>query len=232
MLSIENLAAGYDRLEVLHDISIKVEEAGSVVVLGPNGAGKSTLCRAISGLLPCRHGKIVFDGKDMTGASPADRVRAGIVQVPEGRQVFPDMTVLENLRLGSWIHGEPKGPDLQKAFDLFPRLAERRNQNAGLMSGGEQQLLALARAMMARPSLLLLDEPTQGLSPVAIEQVATALISIRAQGVSILLVEQNLSLAEAVGERAYVLETGRCALEGPAAELLSSDAVAASYLGH
>ncbi len=232
MLSIESLSAGYDRLEVLHDVSVRVAEAGSVVVLGPNGAGKSTLCRAISGLIPCRSGKIVFKGKDVTALSPADRVRAGIVQVPEGRQVFPSMTVMENLRLGAWIHGEPRAADLQRVFDLFPRLGERKSQNAGLMSGGEQQLLALARAMMARPSLLLLDEPTQGLSPVAVEQVASALISIRSQGVGILLVEQNLSLAEAVAERAYVLEGGRCAIEGPAAELLASNTVAASYLGH
>ena len=232
MLSIESLSAGYERLEVLRNLDISVATGKSVVVLGANGAGKSTLCRAISGLIPVRAGKIVLDGKDITAWSPSQRVKAGIVQVPEGRQVFPEMTVRENLRLGAWVHGEPKAGDLKGIYELFPRLQERAGQNAGLLSGGEQQLLALGRAMMARPTILLLDEPTQGLSPVAIEQVADALLAIHRQGVSLLLVEQNLALAEAVGEYAYVLETGHCATEGPAAELLASDVVAASYLGH
>ncbi|SEQ23485.1 amino acid/amide ABC transporter ATP-binding protein 2, HAAT family [Faunimonas pinastri] len=232
MLEIEELSAGYDRLEVLRGVNITVADGGSVVVMGANGAGKSTLCRAISGLIECRRGAIRFDGADISRVGTSERVRRGIVQVPEGRQVFPQMTVKENLRLGGWIHGKAKEAALREIYDLFPRLEERQGQNAGLLSGGEQQLLALGRAMMGRPKLLLLDEPTQGLSPVAIEQVAEALISIGRRGVSILLVEQNLALAEAVGRYAYVLETGRCAAEGPAAELLSSDVVAASYLGH
>ena len=203
-----------------------------MVVLGANGAGKSTLCRAISGLIPSRGGSIVLDGDDITALSPSQRVRRGVIQVPEGRQVFPEMTVAENLRLGGWVHGEPKQQALSEVYTLFPRLGERAGQHAGLLSGGEQQMLALGRAVMARPRLLVLDEPTQGLSPVAVEQVAGAIQAIRARGVTILLVEQNMSLAEAVSEFAYVLETGRCVKSGPAAEMLSADVVAASYLGH
>ncbi len=232
MLRIEGLVAGYEQLEVLHGVHIAVESAGSVVVLGANGAGKSTLCRAISGLIPARAGTIHLDDQDVTTMSSSQRVRLGIIQVPEGRQVFPLMTVQENLRLGAWVHGEATRSALREVFDLFPRLEERAGQNAGLLSGGEQQMLALGRAMMGRPRVLVLDEPTQGLSPVAVEQVAHAIRAIRARGVSILLVEQNMTLAEAVGEHAYVLETGRCVANGPAAELLSSDVVAASYLGH
>jgi branched-chain amino acid transport system ATP-binding protein len=232
MLRIEGLRAGYDRLEVLHGVTLAVEAGASVVVLGANGAGKSTLCRALSGLIPSRGGSITLDGEEVTVLSPAQRVRRGIVQVPEGRQVFPEMTVRENLRLGAWVHGEPKAVALQQVFDVFPRLAERSEQHAGLLSGGEQQMLALGRAMMARPRLLLLDEPTQGLSPVAVEQVGAAIHAIRATGVAVLLVEQNMALAQAVSQHAYVLETGRCTVDGPAAEILSADLLAASYLGH
>src|SRR5208282_3818846 len=232
MLNIEHLRAGYDRLEVLHDVSLAVGTAASVVVLGANGAGKSTLCRTISGLIPSRGGAITLDGEDVTVLSASQRVRRGIVQVPEGRQVFPDMTVKENLQLGAWVHGKATAAALGEVFDLFPQLGERINLNAALLSGGEQQMLALGRAMMARPRVLVLDEPTQGLAPVAVEQVAGAIRTIRSRGVSILLVEQNLALAEAVSEHAYVLETGRCVASGPAAELLSMDVLAASYLGH
>jgi branched-chain amino acid transport system ATP-binding protein len=232
MLNIEHLRAGYDRLEVLHDVSLAVGTAASVVVLGANGAGKSTLCRTISGLIPSRGGTITLDGADVTVLSASQRVRRGVVQVPEGRQVFPEMTVEENLQLGAWVHGKATPVALGEVFDLFPQLGERAGLNAALLSGGEQQMLALGRAMMARPRVLVLDEPTQGLAPVAVEQVAGAIRAIRSRGVSILLVEQNLALAEAVSEHAYVLETGRCVASGPAAELLSMDVLAASYLGH
>ncbi|MDA8252349.1 MAG: ABC transporter ATP-binding protein [Rhodospirillales bacterium] len=232
MLRIEGLRAGYDRLEVLRDLDLVVPAGAAVVVLGANGAGKSTLCRAISGLIACRGGTITLEGKDVTALSAARRVRCGIVQVPEGRQVFPEMTVTENLRLGAWVHGEATAAALGEVFDLFPRLRERTGQNAGLLSGGEQQMLALGRAMMARPRLLVLDEPTQGLAPVMVEQVAAAIQAIRCGGVSILLVEQNLALAEAIGEHAYMLESGRCVASGPAASLLSAEVLAASYLGH
>jgi branched-chain amino acid transport system ATP-binding protein len=232
MLRIESLRAGYDRLEVLHAIDLAVGGGRAVVVLGANGAGKSTLCRAISGLIPCRAGRVDFEDRDATRLSTAQRVRLGIVQVPEGRQMFPQMTVKENLRLGAWVHGEPGPTTLSLVYDLFPVLGERSGQQAGLLSGGEQQMLAIGRAMMARPRLLVLDEPSQGLAPKAVAQVASAVRAIQLSGVSILLVEQNLALAEAVAEHAYVLETGRCVADGPASELLSMASVAASYLGH
>jgi len=165
MLSIEGLVTGYDRLEVLHGVDLAVDAKQAVAVVGANGAGKSTLCRALSGLIKVRGGSIRFDGQDITHASTSARVRAGVIQVPEGRQVFPQMTVLENLVLGAFVHGAPRDADLEPIFALFPILRERRDQPAGMLSGGEQQLLALARAMMSRPRLLILDEPSQGLSP-------------------------------------------------------------------
>ena len=201
------------------------------MVFGANGAGKTTLCRAISGLIPAWAGRLHLQGEDLTAASPATRVRCGIAQVPEGRQVFPAMTVQENLRLGAYVHGAPRHGDYDAVYALFPILAERRGQAAGLLSGGEQQMLALARALMARPRLLLLDEPSQGLAPKAVEQVGHAVRAIAATGVAILLVEQNLMLAEMIAQDAVVLETGTCVASGPAEAMLASGAIEASYLG-
>jgi branched-chain amino acid transport system ATP-binding protein len=232
MLIVEGLVAGYGRLEVLHGVTMTVPPAAAVAVVGANGAGKSTLCRAISGLVPARGGHIYFDGVDISRFTTVERVRRGIVQVPEGRRVFPRMTVLENLRLGAYVHGEPGADALGEVFALFPILQARLSQQAGLLSGGEQQMLAIGRAMMGRPALLVLDEPSQGLSPKAVGEVARALSDIRQRGIAILLVEQNLGLAEQVAEYAYMLETGRCAAYGPATEMLDSAKVAASYLGH
>jgi branched-chain amino acid transport system ATP-binding protein len=232
MLSIEGLVTGYDRLEVLHGLDLAVDARQAVAVVGANGAGKSTLCRALSGLIKVRSGSIRFDGQDITHASTSARVRAGVIQVPEGRQVFPQMTVLENLVLGAFVHGAPRAAELDPIFALFPILRERRDQPAGMLSGGEQQLLALARAMMSRPRLLILDEPSQGLSPKAVALVADAVAEIRRRGVAILLVEQNLSLATAVAQVAYVLENGQSVTHGPADDILSGSRVADSYLGH
>jgi len=232
MLSIEGLVAGYDRLEVLHGLDLAVEAQQAVTVVGANGAGKSTLCRALSGLIKVRGGSIRFDGQDITHASTSARVRAGVIQVPEGRQVFPQMTVLENLALGAFVHGAPRDADLDPIFVLFPILRERRDKHAGMLSGGEQQLLALARAMMSRPRLLILDEPSQGLSPKAVALVADAIAEIQRRGVAVLLVEQNLALATAVAQIAYVLENGQSPTHGPAEEILSGSLVADSYLGH
>jgi branched-chain amino acid transport system ATP-binding protein len=232
MLSIEGLVTGYERLEVLHGLDLSVEAKQAVTVVGANGAGKSTLCRALSGLIKVRGGSIRFDGQDITHASTSARVRAGVIQVPEGRQVFPQMTVLENLTLGAFVHGKPVASDLDPIFALFPILQERRDKHAGMLSGGEQQLLALARALMSRPRMLILDEPSQGLSPKAVELVADAVAEIRRRGVAILLVEQNLALATAVAQMAYVLENGQSVKHGPAEEILSGSLVADSYLGH
>ncbi|MBP2300680.1 ABC transporter ATP-binding protein [Azospirillum picis] len=231
MLRIDGLSAGYGRLEVLHAVSFTVERDLPTVMLGANGAGKTTLCRVISGLIPARAGGIVLDGADITRLSPAERVRAGIALVPEGRQVFPDMTVRENLRLGAYVHGEPGRTGFDAVFAMFPILAQRQNQRAGLLSGGEQQMLALARALMSRPRLLLLDEPSQGLAPKAVALIAETVNRIAATGVGVLLVEQNLILAQAIARHAVVLETGTCVADGPAGDLLAGGAVADSYLG-
>ncbi|GMG85395.1 ABC transporter ATP-binding protein [Paralimibaculum aggregatum] len=231
MLEIRDIDVGYGGLRVLQEFSIRIARERPAAVLGTNGAGKTTLCRTLSGLLPVRRGQILFDGEDVTALGSAERVRRGIVQVPEGRQVFPEMSVLDNLRLGAFVHGEPSREEIAEVHALFPILAERSRQNAGLLSGGEQQMLALGRALMTRPRLLILDEPSQGLAPKAVDQVGEAVRRIAARGVAILLVEQNLALAEMVAEHAFILETGRCVRDGPAAELLSGDALAKSYLG-
>jgi branched-chain amino acid transport system ATP-binding protein len=182
VLTIERLHAGYGRLEVLHGVDLAVKTDQIVVVLGANGAGKTTLCRAISGLIPARDGTIRFLGEDVTKHTPSQRVRLGIAHVPEGRQVFPEMSVRDNLRLGAYVHGEPSPSELAVAFEMFPILAERQKQDAGLLSGGQQQMLALARALMARPKLLVLDEPSQGLAPQTVEQVGRAVLQIAAGG--------------------------------------------------
>lgn len=232
MLEISELRTGYGRMAVLHGLDLTVQVGRPTVVMGANGVGKTTLCRAVTGLIPSWEGTIHFDGQDITKLSPAERVRRGVALVPEGRQVFPDMTVRDNLRLGAFVRGEPTRADLDSVESLFPILAERQSQTAGLLSGGEQQMLALARALMSRPRLLILDEPSQGLAPKAVAQVAEAVIQIAASGVAILLVEQNLTLAEAIGEWAVILQNGRAHAQGPAIDLLGSGAVEASYLGH
>ncbi|SMO93524.1 ABC transporter ATP-binding protein [Paracoccus laeviglucosivorans] len=232
MLEISDLRAGYGRMAVLHGLDLTAMPGRPTVVMGANGVGKTTLCRAITGLIPVWSGGIRLDGHDITCLSPAQRVRRGIALVPEGRQVFPDMTVRDNLRLGAYLRGEPGPSDLEQVEALFPILADRRRQTAGLLSGGEQQMLALARALMSRPRLLILDEPSQGLAPKAVAQVAEAVQRISESGVAILLVEQNMTLAETVGEWAVVLQGGRAEVEGPASTVLKSGAVEASYLGH
>jgi branched-chain amino acid transport system ATP-binding protein len=231
MLEIRDLRAGYGSLEVLRGVDLSVAADIPVAVLGANGAGKTTLCRVISGLIPLRAGRILFDRAEINGWSTVERVRKGIVQVPEGRQIFADMTVHENLRLGAFVHGEPKPSALDWVFDLFPILRDRRDQRAGLMSGGEQQMLAIGRAMMAAPRLLILDEPSQGLAPKAVQHVGDAVNAIARSGVAILIVEQNLTLARQIAQHAYVLETGAFVTDGPAREIMEGQAVAASYLG-
>lgn len=230
MLHIEGLSVGYGRLEVLHDLSLELKEGARAVVLGANGAGKTTLCRAISGLIPARSGSIRVLGRDIASLSSAERVRLGVVQAPEGRQIFPNMTVLENLRLGGYVHGSPDPRELEEIYALFPILRERRDSRGGLLSGGEQQLLAIARAMLSRPRILLLDEPSQGLAPIAVRLVADAVNEIASRGITVLLVEQNMTLAQAVGEEAFILSSGRFIERGPVRSVLSAEKLTAAYL--
>ena len=231
MLKIDHLVAGYGLLEALHGISISLSAGQSIAVLGANGAGKTTLCRVLSGLIPAWSGTLLLDGNNLTGTTSVERVKNGIVLVPEGRQIFPQMSIDENLRLGAYIHGKPMLSELERAYSLFPILKVRLQQQAGLLSGGEQQMLALARALMSRPKYLLLDEPSQGLGPKIIEEMGEAISQISSQGVAILLVEQNLFLAELVCEKAFVLESGSVVASGPLKEILSTNLIKESYLG-
>lgn len=231
MLEIESLTTGYGRLDVVSDLSLSVTGEKRIVIMGANGAGKTTLCKCVSGIIPAKSGNIRFMGEDVTRMSPEARVRRGIVQVPEGRQIFPRMTVLENLKLGAYLYGAPTQEEFGGVFALFPILEERAQQLGGLLSGGEQQMLAIARAILTRPRLLMLDEPSQGLAPIAVRQVADAVNRIAESGVAILLVEQNLSLARASGEYAYVLAEGHVEISGDVDAVLSEEAVIASYLG-
>lgn len=231
MIKIENLTAGYGRLQALHDVSISISAGETAAVLGANGAGKTTLCRVVSGLIPAWSGRIEVDGVDITKASSVERVKRGVIQVPEGRQVFPEMTIEENLRLGAYVHDRMRSEDLDRVFSLFPILKARITQNAGLLSGGEQQMLALARALMSRPKYLFLDEPSQGIAPKIIELMAEAIRSVAQTGVAILLVEQNLFLAEAVCTHAFIMESGAIVADGPTEQILKSNLVQDSYLG-
>jgi branched-chain amino acid transport system ATP-binding protein len=222
LLSLANVAAGYGPIAVLHDISLEVGEGEIVAVLGANGAGKSTLLRTISGVVAARRGTIRFQGRSLVGMAGARVVGEGVSHVPEGREVFAALTVRENLMMGAYRRRDREAiaRDLAEAYDYFPILRERREQVAGLLSGGQQQMLAIARAMMARPRLLLLDEPSLGLSPILTREIWDMLTRInRERGTAILLVEQNVNLALKIAARAYVVELGRIALAGPAAEI-------------
>ncbi len=233
LLNIANLNASYGAAEVLHGVSMHVDEGEFVCVIGANTAGKSTLLRAISGLVPAMSGSIQFQGKELTELRPPAIPEHGIAHVPEGRHVFPQMPVEENLGLGAYAHrGSVKLRDrLDRIYALFPKLKERRHQHAGTLSGGEQQMVAVGRALMLEPRLLILDEPSHGLAPVVVEDLHRALLEIHAQGTSILLVEQNTALALAVASRGYVLQAGRIVLEGSSQALLANDGVRAAYLG-
>ncbi len=236
-LEIRGLDVRYGAIQALHGIDLDVAEGRITTLLGGNGAGKTTLLRTISGLQRARAGTVTLhhDGRreDLTGLEPHTIVRRGVAQSPEGRQVFPNLTVRENLLLGAWTRTDPAGvaADLERAVVIFPRLGERMGQKAGTLSGGEQQMLAIARAMMARPKVLLLDEPSLGLAPVVVADIFATLRDIHAEGVTILLVEQNAHLALSIAHDAYVLETGRIQARAPAAELLADDRIRAAYLG-
>ncbi len=229
------MTVAYGRIEALHGISLTVEEGELVTLIGANGAGKTTTMRAISGVHPLARGSIIFDGQDVTRMKPHLRVHAGIIQAPEGRGVFAGMTVMENLEMGCFArtfktkaeHDET----VERVFTFFPRLAERRTQVGGTMSGGEQQMLAIGRALMARPRLLLLDEPSMGLAPMIIQQIFRIISEINKQGTTVLLVEQNAQQALSRSDRAYVLETGTVVRTGPGKTLLADPAIKDAYLG-
>ncbi|HEX6166949.1 MAG TPA: ABC transporter ATP-binding protein [Acidimicrobiales bacterium] len=232
LLELRDVAGGYGPVQVLHDIDLAVEPGQVAVVLGANGAGKTTTLRAISGLIPVT-GEILFDGTPIAGRGPEAIAKLGIAHVPQGRGTFSELTVEDNLRVGAVNRRDRSvDRDLARWYEMFPRLGERRRQEAGSMSGGEQQMLALARAMMARPRLLLLDEPSLGLAPLVTRELFARLGELnRDDGLSILVVEQNANLALDIGHWGYVLETGRVAVQGPAAELHDDEAVRKAYLG-
>ncbi|BDV43658.1 ABC transporter ATP-binding protein [Geotalea uraniireducens] len=233
MLTIEKLNFSYGDLQVLWNINLEVKEGEIVTVVGANGAGKSTTLKNISRLVKPNAGTITFDGVDLTKLEPHQVVERGIVQVPEGRKIFPEMTVLENLRMGSYIASARKDRDanVNRVFELFPRLKEREKQLGGTMSGGEQQMLAIARGLMANPKLLLLDEPSLGLAPLLVKFIFEIITEINKQGVTILLVEQNVYQSLRIAHRAFVLETGRVVLSGSGESLLNNEHVKKAFLG-
>jgi len=235
LLEVRDMTVAYGRIEALHGVSIEVAEGELVTLIGANGAGKTTTMRAISGIRPLARGSVIFDGVDITRMKPHLRVKEGIVQAPEGRGIFPGMTVMENLEMGCYARTFDSKAEhdqtVERVFELFPRLKERRDQVGGTMSGGEQQMLAIGRSLMARPRLLLLDEPSMGLAPMVIQQIFRTIAEINAQGTTVLLVEQNAQQALSRSDRAYVLETGRVVRTGTGPALLADPAVKEAYLG-
>ncbi len=233
VLEITDVHVYYGAIHALKGVSLRVGAGEIVTLIGANGAGKSTTLRAINGLNRPRQGSIRFDGNDITGEPPHEIVKNGIAQSPEGRRLFPRMTVVENLEMGAFQRDDKENfaGDMERVFELFPRLHERRSQKAGTMSGGEQQMCAIGRALMARPKLLLLDEPSMGLAPIFVEKIFEIVHEINAQGTPVLLVEQNALMALDAAHRGYVMETGRITLEGPASELKTNERVQKAYLG-
>ncbi|MEY3656350.1 MAG: hypothetical protein RL114_708 [Actinomycetota bacterium] len=234
LLEVKDLHVFYGRIEAIKGISFNVNQGEIVTLIGANGAGKTTTMRTVSGVRPVAQGSIIFEGQDITKMPPHERVKLGICQAPEGRGIFPGMTVRENLDMGTYVRGgnaAEKASDLEHVFSLFPRLKERITQLGGTLSGGEQQMLAIGRALMSRPRLLLLDEPSMGLAPMLIAQIFEIIKQINSEGISVLLVEQNATQALRTAQRGYVLETGHVVKEGSGQLLLDDPAVRAAYLG-
>lgn len=234
MLKIENIQAGYGNILALKNVSLEINQGEIITLIGANGAGKSTTLMTISGVVPCRSGKIVFQNEEIHKKSSDDIVRMGLCQVPEGRHIFPQLTVRENLDMGAFLRNDKAEikKDLEYVFALFPILAERRNQDGGTLSGGEQQMLAMSRALMARPELLLLDEPSMGLAPLVIKQIFEIIKQINKENnTTIFLVEQNANQALHIADRGYVIENGAITISGPADELLTNQDVQKAYLG-
>lgn len=232
MLQVEGLSSRYGRIEVLHGLDINVAKGEIVTVVGANGAGKTTLLRCLSGVQPVSAGKITFHDEDMTAVPAFKRLRLGLAQSPEGRQIFTNISVEENLRLGAFLFRDDKvEKDMSDAFAMFPILKEKRNLAAGGLSGGQQQMLAIARALMGRPECLLLDEPSMGLAPILVQQIFDVVKGLKAAGVTVLLVEQNAFGALQIADRGYVMETGRISMEGAAEELIADPRIREAYLG-
>ena len=232
LLQVRGLRAGYGAVEVLRGVDIEIGEGEAVALLGSNGAGKSTLNNVVCGLFRSWAGQVRFDGADLTRAHYSEVVKAGLIQVPEGRRIFPNLTVLENLELGAFARARQQRPDnIERAFQLFPRLRERVGQRAGTLSGGEQQMLAIGRGLMAQPRLLILDEPSLGLSPLLVEEMFALIRRLRDGGLAVLLVEQNVGQSLEVVDRAYVLENGAIRFAGLPSQLLGSDELRRAYMG-
>jgi branched-chain amino acid transport system ATP-binding protein len=231
MLSVSNINVYYGPIHAIKGVSFEVKPGEVVALIGANGAGKSTVLKTVSGLLRPKTGNIVFDGNDITKTEAHKIVRAGLAHVPEGRRIFLQLTVMENLEMGAFVKKTVSEEDLEAIFKRFPRLKERRKQIAGTLSGGEQQMLAMGRALMSRPKLMMLDEPSMGLSPIMVEQVFEIIVELNKTGTTILLVEQNAGMALEVAHRAYVLETGGITLSGTGEELAKSDEIRKAYLG-
>ena len=232
LLDIRDLRSGYGRVDVLRGISLQVQAGEIVALLGSNGAGKSTLNNTVSGVVRATAGQVLFDGQDITSATPRSVVQRGLIQVPEGRRIFPNLSVLENLALGAYARAQPRrAHNLERVLSVFPRLHERLQQRAGTLSGGEQQMLAIGRGLMAEPRLLILDEPSLGLSPLLVEELFTLIGRLHADGLAVLLVEQNVGQSLEIAQRAYVLENGSLRFEGTPAALLASAELKRAYLG-
>lgn len=232
LLEVQGLRSGYGAMEILRSVDLSVAAGEVVALLGSNGAGKTTFNNTLSAIIPARAGRVAFDGADLTRAHYREVVHAGLIQVPEGRRVFPNLSVEENLELGSFTRARPRrATNLERVYDIFPRLRERRRQTAGTMSGGEQQMLAIGRGLMAEPRLLILDEPSLGLSPLLVDDMFNLIGDLHRQGLAILLVEQNVGQSLQIAQRAYVMENGSIRFGGTPAQLLASDELRRAYLG-
>jgi branched-chain amino acid transport system ATP-binding protein len=233
LLEVEDLRVSYGKIEAVKGISFSVEAGEVVTLIGTNGAGKTTTLRTLSGLLKPTGGKILFDGKPLTGVAAHKIVSLGLAHSPEGRRIFPRLTIFENLQLGAFLRNDREGieKDIQRAYELFPILGERRNQAAGTLSGGEQQMLAMGRALMSQPKLLMLDEPSMGLSPIMMQKIMATIVELKSQGTTILLVEQNAQAALSLADHGHVMEVGNIVLSGSGQDLLHDESVRKAYLG-
>ena len=231
ILEIKNLSVSYGGIEAIKNISFDVEEGKIVTLIGSNGAGKSSTLRSIAGIVKAKHGEVLFEGKNILGMSPDQIVKAGVTLVPEGRKVFPNLTVLENLKIGAYLRKGNINSDIEYVYSLFPRLKERSWQLAGTLSGGEQQMLAVGRALMAKPKLIMMDEPSLGLAPLVVKGIFDIIEQINKEGITVLLIEQNANMALKAAHNAFVMQTGKITMSGTGAELLANDEVKEAYLG-